>query len=228
MPTRCRLGSSGSSGRSGSRFRSTEDSRAKPSVSASTQLSAARTGIRRLTRGDDFPPASLRIDSGGHEASWSGSRRMIQFRRAPERCKAGIRGSSLDLPPAVAEFPVGVHLLQIRPGHSLRIVLVLGGRPLEHRLSVPGDGFLLLREDIRSSGIEIRGRRASIPPADGGIVPGGAALADRGRLAGRFSQSSGLPPGHTGFRASSGHPIGARQPSAAVSGSAAASQFAAT
>ena len=80
IPTRCRLGSSSSSGRSGSRFRSTENSRAKPSVSASTQLSTARTGTRRLIRGDGFPPPSLRINSGGHEASWSRSRRMSQFR----------------------------------------------------------------------------------------------------------------------------------------------------
>jgi len=76
------------------------------------------------------------------------------------------------------------------------------------------------REDLRSSGIEIRGRRHR----SGRRGPRRAG----GRLAGRLAQSSGLPPGHTGFRASSGHPIGARQPSAAVSGSADASQLAAT
>ena len=99
------LGLFRSSGLAGTCFRPTENSEANPSISASSQLSEARTTMRRLSRDAMACPATRSWTSaGGQRASWSRSRRISQFVPAANRLTPGIRGSSFVLPPATNEM----------------------------------------------------------------------------------------------------------------------------
>lgn len=125
--------------------------------------------------------------------------------------------------------------LKFRQFFSMRRVSCIGN-VLTGTGRIPAPSVTSAEAAKRSKAFRKPDRRGHGPtgPAGGAVSRGspvfrnGDSRAAGIHSAGRLAQSSGLPPGHTGFRASSGHPIGARQPSAAVSGSAAASQFAAT
>ena len=94
-----RFGSTSESGCLGTCLSPTPNCREKPSRSAKSQLSTARTGTRRaMRRAIGCPPRRFRTNSAGQEASWSRSRSISQFTCSPERLNSGIRASRFGAP----------------------------------------------------------------------------------------------------------------------------------